>query len=100
MRRSLFAVAALLPTLAAAQSAGQWRDAAHSWGSLCRYCHEAPIGPALFGRNLPQTYISLTVRMGHNAMPAFSFTQIGDGELATLARWISQQPAATPTVHP
>ena len=86
----------VLPGLGLAQSAGQWRDATQAWNSLCRYCHEAPIGPVLFGSNLPQAYISLAVRSGHNAMPAFAVTQLSDKELAALSHWITQQSAPVP----
>jgi mono/diheme cytochrome c family protein len=87
------ALAATLPSAAWAQSAGQWKDSVHVWNSLCRYCHETPIGPALFGRSLPEEVVTYFVRAGRNAMPAFMPTQLNDADLRALARWINRQPA-------
>jgi len=84
---------ALLPVAAFGQAAGQWRDSAHIWRSLCRYCHETSIAPALFGLALPDTVTITTVRTGHNGMPAFTSTQVNDAELRALAQWMAAQPA-------
>lgn len=90
----------LLPALARAQVAGQWRDSAHVWHSLCRYCHETTIGPPLLGVAVPATLTIAIVRSGHDAMPAFTGTQISDRELRELADWIVRQPTAVTATRP
>ena len=92
-QRVALALAATLQLAAWAQSAGQWKDSAHVWNSLCRYCHETPVGPALFGRVFPEAAVIYLVRAGRNAMPAFMPTQLNDTDLRELARWINSQPA-------
>lgn len=77
--------------LVAAGSAqgGQWRDGAEVYQKVCRYCHEANVGPALKGRELPVEYVQRIVRMGNRAMPAFRPSEIDDARLAEVARLIS-----------
>jgi len=90
------ALAVTLASAAMAQSAGQWKDNAQVWNSLCRYCHETPLAPPLFGRALPETAVTYLVRAGRNAMPAFFSRLLNDAEVRELARWISRQPAPPP----
>ncbi len=90
------ALAATLPSAVMAQSAGQWKDSAQVWNSLCRYCHETPVGPARLGRALPEAAVIYLVRAGRNAMPAFMPTQLNDTEVRELARWINSQPVTSP----
>lgn len=87
-------LSALTPALAVGQVAGQWRDSAHIWRSLCRYCHETTIAPPLLGVALPASLTVATVRGGHDAMPAFTGTQISDAELRDLAAWMVRQTQA------
>ena len=76
---------------ASAQVAGQWRSSAQIWGTTCGYCHEsAQVGPPVRGMHLPAETIRHTVRNGLSGMPAFPEVQIGDAELAELARWVSE----------
>jgi mono/diheme cytochrome c family protein len=89
-----------VPAAACGQSAGQWRDSAHIWRSLCRYCHATTIAPPLLGLPLPTQLTITTVRGGRNAMPAFTSTQINDAELRDLAIWIAAQPVNNPGPRP
>ncbi|NMG53838.1 c-type cytochrome [Aromatoleum aromaticum] len=77
--------------LAAAGSAqaAQWADGAEVYQKVCRYCHEANVGPALKGRELPAEYVQRVVRMGNRAMPAFRPSEIDDALLAEVARLIN-----------
>lgn len=50
------------------------------------------------GRQLPPEYISLVVRQGLRAMPAFRSSFIDDKALQALGEYISKSPA--PTVKP
>ncbi|NMG44273.1 4-cresol dehydrogenase, partial [Aromatoleum toluvorans] len=56
---------------------------------VCRYCHEANVGPVLKGRALPEEYIRRVVRLGNRAMPAFRPSEIDDATLADVARRVS-----------
>ncbi|MCC4115975.1 cytochrome c [Aromatoleum toluclasticum] len=88
----LGAVAALL---AAGGVQAAWRDGGEVYEKVCRYCHEANVGPVLKGRNLPPEYIQRVVRMGNRAMPAFRPTEIDDATLADVARRVSTGPVLT-----
>lgn len=82
----LSAAAALL-TAGGAQAA--WRDGGEAYDKVCRYCHEANVGPVLQGRALPEEYIRRVVRLGNRAMPAFRPSEIDDATLADVARRVS-----------
>ncbi|BAL25219.1 cytochrome c [Azoarcus sp. KH32C] len=69
--------------------AAAWRDGAHVYEKVCRYCHEAGVGPVIRGRNLPVEYVQRVVRFGNRAMPAFRPSEIDDASLADVARLIS-----------
>ena len=89
--------AALLCTLASphqvfAQSAGEWRDASHLYASSCTYCHDTGVAPNLRGVGWPKEYVSVRVRMGYQAMPAFKPSEISESEIAALATWLADQP--------
>ncbi|NMF88259.1 c-type cytochrome [Aromatoleum petrolei] len=86
-------LAVCLGTLAALTAAGgaqaEWRDGGEVYDKVCRYCHEANVGPVLKGRALPEEYVRRVVRMGNRAMPAFRPTEIDDATLADVARRIN-----------
>lgn len=86
-------LAACLGAVGAMAAAGgvqaAWRDGVEAYEKVCRYCHEANVGPALKGRGLPVEYVQRVVRMGNRAMPAFRPTEIDDATLADVARRIS-----------
>lgn len=73
---------------AAGAGAGQWRDGAQVYEKVCAHCHEANVGPALKGRQLPQVYIERVVRHGNRAMPSFRPSEIDDTALAEVAQLI------------
>lgn len=56
----------------------------------CALCHEETrVAPALCDRQLPSAAIERVVRSGLNGMPAFRLTDISDGELRALARYVT-----------
>jgi len=63
------------------------------YAKVCGYCHGRNVGPILLGRSLPVDAITMTVRSGRNAMPAFRPTEVTDAELKSLAKWISTSKA-------
>jgi len=69
---------------------GEWRNVEQIYASTCHYCHDTGVAPVLFGRALPNQYISHRVRHGFNAMPAFKPSEIGVDDLQELAEWIEQ----------
>lgn len=81
-----------LPGGAQAQAAGQWKEPAVLFQRTCAYCHDQSlvkgVGPELLARGLPVDVITLIVRRGVGAMPAFPEAQIAPSELAALAAWI------------
>ena len=81
-----------LPHTAAAQSAGEWRDAAHLYSSSCTYCHDTGVAPNLRGAGWPKEYVAVRVRMGYQAMPAFKPSEVSEAEIAALAAWLAAQP--------
>ena len=91
---TLLALALLtaLPGAAQAQAAGQWKDPATLFQRTCAYCHDQSlvkgVGPELLARGLPAEVITVFVRHGAGAMPAFPEAQIAPAELAALAAWI------------
>ncbi len=70
------------------------RTQAHSgaqvYVKVCRHCHETGVGPALLGRSLPPQLITVFVRNGAFAMPAFRTAEIDDATLAQVADYISK----------
>ena len=82
---------AVLGAAGGAQAA--WRDGGEVYEKVCRYCHEANVGPVLKGRALPAEYIQRVVRQGNRAMPAFRSSEIDDSTLADVARRISTSAA-------
>lgn len=81
---------ACLNTGAAAQAVGKGPQ---YYQKICAKCHEAGVGPALLGRELPEATILYMVRHGFNAMPAFRQTDIDDATLKDLAAYLSKSPA-------
>lgn len=59
---------------------------------LCALCHEADVGPELKGRQLPPEYISVIVRNGFLAMPAFPHSHLDDESLLAIGEYIQQTP--------
>jgi len=93
IRATIILLSLVTPTLASAQSAGQWRGPEHIWGASCGYCHDEGVGPQLRGRKLPAELIPPVVRQGLPGMPSFHPSEIDERELASLARWITRSPA-------
>ncbi|WP_036269200.1 c-type cytochrome [Methylocaldum szegediense] len=89
---------ALLSAPVFAGEGGNWKDGAEVYAKICAYCHDAGVGPVIKGRQLPPEYISLVVRQGLRAMPAFRSSFIDDKALQALGEYISKSPA--PTVKP
>lgn len=88
-RRLAVCLGAMAALLAAGGAQAAWRDGGEVYDKVCRYCHEANVGPQLKGRALPEEYIRRVVRHGNRAMPAFRPTEIDDAALADVARRIS-----------
>ena len=86
-------LAVCLGSVAALVAAGgvqaAWRDGGEVYDKVCRYCHEANVGPVLKGRALPVEYVQRVVRMGNRAMPAFRPSEIDEATLADVARRVS-----------
>ena len=76
----------------AADPPAQERD--RTYAKVCGFCHDAGVGPAILGRELPVAYIDNVVRHGFRAMPSFRSTEIDNAALASVARWVSQSPAS------
>ena len=66
-----------------------WKDGAEVYTKICALCHETAVGPALRGRGLDPLYISMIVRNGSRAMPAFRAAEIDDQSLEKLAEYVS-----------
>lgn len=71
-------------------SAGQWKNSAQIYRSLCIYCHGTGIGPAILGRHYSPQALMILVRNGINTMPTFRQTEINNKELEDLANWVEQ----------
>ncbi len=71
-------------------------DGIRVYDKVCRYCHEAGVGPVIKGRQLPAEYIKRVVRFGNRAMPAFRPTEIDEAALAEVARLIASSTANAP----
>ncbi len=76
----------------AADPPAQERD--RTYAKVCGFCHDAGVGPAILGRELPVAYIENVVRHGFRAMPSFRSSEIDNAALASVARWVSQSPAS------
>jgi mono/diheme cytochrome c family protein len=72
------------------QAGFAWKDGAEIYKKICALCHETAIGPVLRGRDLDPLYITLIVRNGSRAMPAFRASEIDDESLKTLAEYVSK----------
>ena len=95
---SFSGIASLLdPTLARAQSAGEWRSSRALWSETCHYCHDDRVAPDLRGTGLSPQAIAASVRGGINGMPSFAPSVLSDAELTQLAEWLASQhkPAAS-----
>jgi mono/diheme cytochrome c family protein len=97
MQRIFAAFAALYLVLFSvpglAKGDGQWKSGEDIYAKVCGYCHETGVGPVIKGRQLPAEYISMWVRRGPGAMPAFSVSFIDDKALQDLANYLSQSVA-------
>ena len=76
----------------AADPPAQERD--RTYAKVCGFCHDAGVGPAILGRELPVAYIENVVRHGFRAMPSFRSSEIDNAALASVARWVFQSPAS------
>lgn len=65
------------------------RDGVQVYEKVCSHCHEAGVGPAIKGRNLPTAYIEHVVRFGNRAMPSFRPSEIDAVALSDVARLVS-----------
>lgn len=95
---ALVAVAVLAGAVwAAPQQTGEqgfvWKDGAEVYAKVCALCHETSVGPVILGRGHDPLYISLIVRNGNRAMPAFRESEIDDHTLEKLAEYISKSTA-------
>jgi mono/diheme cytochrome c family protein len=86
---------ALLAAPAFAVEGGNWKGGADVYAKICAYCHDVGVGPVIKGRQLPPEYISLVVRQGLRAMPAFRSSFIDDKALQALGEYLSKSPAPT-----
>lgn len=84
-------IAASLPALAQAYSAGQWGSGERIYAKVCSLCHDTPVAPPLFGRNLSGAYIREVVLGGRGPMPAFRPTDFSDQELESLSLFLQTQ---------
>jgi mono/diheme cytochrome c family protein len=92
-RRLAVCLASVAALVAAGGVQAAWRDGGEVYDKVCRYCHEANVGPVLKGRALPAEYVQRVVRHGNRAMPAFRATEIDDATLADVARLINASAA-------
>ena len=92
-RRLVVCLGAVAALVAAGGAQAAWRDGGEVYDKVCRYCHEANVGPVLKGRSLPAEYVQRVVRMGNRAMPSFRATEIDDATLADVARLINASAA-------
>lgn len=92
-RRLAVCLASVAALVAAGGAQAAWRDGGEVYDKVCRYCHEANVGPVLKGRALPAEYVQRVVRHGNRAMPAFRATEIDDATLADVARLINASAA-------
>lgn len=88
-RRLAVCLGSVAALVAAAGAQAAWRDGGEVYDKVCRYCHEANVGPVLKGRALPAEYVQRVVRMGNRAMPAFRPSEIDEATLADVARRVS-----------
>lgn len=93
-RSALLAVAG--SAVAAHASAASMADGVRTYEKVCRYCHEAGVGPVIRGRQLPTEYVKRVVRLGNRAMPSFRATEIDDASLTEVAKLIASSSATTP----
>ena len=75
--------------------ADQQRSGEALYQDICQYCHDTGIGPQLWARQLPSSYISYVVRHGQKAMPAFRLTEISKAELTRVATFIETSKGQT-----
>jgi mono/diheme cytochrome c family protein len=78
------------PAGEAPRTASGWRDGAEVYAKVCGHCHESGVAPAIRGRNLAPALVTLFVRNGSRAMPAFRAAEIDDDALARLGEFISK----------
>lgn len=88
---AILVVAASLPALAQAYSAGQWGSGEKIYAKVCSLCHDTSVAPSLFGRNLSGAYIREVVLGGRGPMPAFRPTDFNDQELESLSLFLQTQ---------
>ena len=94
---SLYAIGALLgamllPALAEAQAAGEWRNARQMFDATCAYCHGAGVAEELRGSDLPPEYVGFVIRDGLRGMPAFRPSDFSDADIAALVAMITSSP--------
>ena len=75
----------LFNSIATAYNADTWRDAEQAYQKICSHCHNTGIGPVILGRKLPVSFVTLIVRHGNGAMPAFRQSDIDNKTLNELA---------------
>jgi mono/diheme cytochrome c family protein len=87
---TIFGSIASIATGEALESSPGWKDGAEVYAKVCGYCHDAGVGPALLGRQLPPPLLTAFARNGIRAMPAFRAAEIDDAALAKVAEYISK----------
>lgn len=90
---AVFSVLMGITGVAAASDDDRIKIGQAKYEKLCALCHEADVGPELKGRQLPPAYISVIVRNGFLAMPAFPHSHLSDDELLAISEYIQQTPA-------
>lgn len=76
----------------------QWRSGEDLYNKVCGYCHkpEVGVGTVIQGRGLPPEYLTIIVRNGFNAMPAFPASYVDDASIVELAKYLANLPAIPP----
>jgi mono/diheme cytochrome c family protein len=76
-----------LPGLSSASAAD--RSGEQVFRDTCALCHTTGVSPDLAGQSLSDETVLVMVRNGSNAMPAFRASEISDGELKNLAKFLA-----------
>ena len=76
----------------------QWRSGEDLYNKLCGHCHkpEVGVGTVIQGRDLPPEYLTIIVRNGFNAMPAFPASFVDDASIVELAKYLASLPPVPP----
>jgi mono/diheme cytochrome c family protein len=67
-----------------------WKSGQEVYDKVCGHCHDTGVGPVIRRRGLPPPVVTVFVRNGTRAMPAFRAAEIDDAALAQLAEFVSK----------